>query len=135
MEAKPKTIQVPPNCDLTLGLVCVEKAEQGRTKWKMFADERFCNPAGIIQGGFLAALADSAMGATSVTWAKGKKVYSSNVEFKISFFRPVMPGIDLYCTAQVISGGRRCAFIEASITDSKDTLFAKASSTFLYTPR
>ena len=64
-------IQVPPNSELTLGAVCVDKAQAGRSVWHMAADERFANPAGTIQGGFLAALADSAMGAATITWAAG----------------------------------------------------------------
>ena len=128
-------MQVPPNCDLTLGMTCVDKAEPGRTVWRMPADERFTNPAGILQGGFLAAMADSAMGASSVTWAREKKVYSANAELKISFLRPVSPNGQLTCTAWVVSGGSRTVFLEAEITTDDGTLVAKASSTYLLTPR
>jgi len=128
-------VQVPPNCDLTLGMTCVDKAEPGRTVWRMPADERFTNPAGVLQGGFLAAMADSAMGASSVTWAREKKVYSANAELKISFLRPVSPGGQLTCTAWVVSGGSRTVFLEAEITADDGTLVAKASSTYLLSPR
>ena len=136
-------MQVPPNCDLTLGMTCVDKSEPGRTVWRMPADERFTNPAGILQGGFLAAMADSAMGASSVTWAAersdptstGRKVYSANAELKISFTRPVSPGGELTCTAWVVSGGNRAAFLEAEIVDGEGRLVAKASSTYLLSPR
>ena len=128
-------MQVPPNCDLTLGMTCVDKSEPGRTVWRMPADERFTNPAGILQGGFLAAMADSAMGASSVTWARQRKVFSANAELKISFLRPVSPGGDLTCTAWVVSGGQRAAFLEAEIVDGEGRLVAKASSTYLLSPR
>ena len=36
----------------------------------MRADERFANPAGIMQGGFLGAFADSSMGAAAVTYVR-----------------------------------------------------------------
>src|SRR5450759_3933056 len=87
-------IQVPPNCELTLGMTCIDKSEPGRTVWRMSADERFANPAGIIQGGFLSAMADSAMGAAAVTFAvaSGRKVFSSNVEMKTSFLAPTRVG-------------------------------------------
>ena len=39
----------------------------------MTADERFANPAGIVQGGFLAAFFDSAMGAAAVTFVEGRR--------------------------------------------------------------
>ena len=131
-------VQVPPNCDLTLGMVCTDKSEPGRTTWVMKADERFANPVGIIQGGFLAAFVDSAMGAASVTYAaaKERKVFSANAELKVSFLKPAKAdGRDLTCTAYVISGGNRAAFIEADVVDADGRLVAKASSTYLLTPR
>lgn len=130
-------VQVPPNCDLTLGMVCKDKSEPGTTVWVMNADERFSNPIGVIQGGFLGALADSAMGASSVSFAQreGAKVFSANAEMKISFFKPAKIGTELTCVAQVVSGGSRLAFVEAEITDSDGTTVAKASSTYLLTPR
>ncbi|HLN04878.1 MAG TPA: PaaI family thioesterase [Acidimicrobiales bacterium] len=131
-------LQVPPNCDLTLGLVCLDKSEPGRSTWQAVADERFTNPAGILQGGFLAAIADSAMGAAAVTYAAqepGRKVSSANVELKASFLRPARVGTILTCRACVISGGDRVVFCEAEISDEEDRLVAKASSTYVITPR
>jgi len=128
-------VQVPPNCDLTLGMVCVDKSEPGTTVWQMRADERFTNPVGVLQGGFLAACCDSAMGAATVTWAKGRKVFSANAEMKVSFMAPVPPGGTLTCTSKVVSGGGRVAFVEAEVTDGEGRLLVKASSTYLLTPR
>lgn len=128
-------VQVPPSCDLTLGMVCLDKSEPGRTVWRMTADERFSNPVGIMQGGFLAAFADSAMGAASVTWARDRKVFTANAEMKASFVRPVPVGAVLTCTASVISGGRRAVFVEAEVVDGEGRLVVKASSTYLLWPR
>ena len=130
-----KRVQVPPNCDLTLGMVCLDKTEPGRSVWRMVADERFGNPVGIVQGGFLAAFADSAMGAASVTFAKDRKVFSANAEMKVSFLKAVPVGTELTCTAYVISGGKRAAFVEAEVKDSDGRLLVKASSTYMLTPR
>lgn len=133
-----RRVQVPPNCDLTLGMVCTDKSEPGRSVWRMKADERFANPVGLVQGGFLAAFADSSMGAASVTYAaaQDRKVFSANAEMKISFLKPVQAdGADLTCTAYVISGGSRAAFVEADVVDAAGRLVAKASSTYLLTPR
>ena len=108
-------MQVPPNSDLTLGMVCLDKTTAGRCIWRMTADERFANPAGIMQGGFLGAFADSAMGAAAVTFVQGRKVFAANAEMKVSFLAPVPPGATLICTAEVIAGGSRVAFVEASV--------------------
>jgi uncharacterized protein (TIGR00369 family) len=131
-------MQVPPNCDLTLGLVCVDKSEPGRTVWQMKADERFANPAGVVQGGFLGALCDSAMGASAVTYARRdgeRRVFSANAEMKTSFVRPVRPGALLTCLATVVSGGDRVVFCEAEVRDEQGQLVAKATSTYVVTPR
>jgi uncharacterized protein (TIGR00369 family) len=135
MPPSDRRVQVPPNCDLTLGMVCIDKSEPGRSVWQMTADERFSNPVGIVQGGFIAAFADSAMGAASVTFARERKVFSANAEMKISFVKPAQVGALLTCTAYTISGGSRAAFIEADVTDESGRLIAKASSTYLLTPR
>lgn len=128
---------MPAASELTLGLTCVDKSEPGRTVWRMRADERFANPAGIIQGGFIGAMADSAMGSATVTFARasGRRVFSSNVEMKTTFMVPVPVGTLLECRAQVVSGGARVAFAEAEVVDDRGRIVARASSTYLFTPR
>jgi uncharacterized protein (TIGR00369 family) len=129
-------IQIPPNCEVTLGMTCVDKAQPGRTVWRMLADDRFANPVGIIQGGFLSAMADSAMGSATITFtrAAGRKAFSSSIEMKTSFFAPARVGTMLECTAQVVHGGARVAFAEAEIVDDQGIVIARASSSYLFTP-
>jgi len=138
-------MQVPPNSDLTLGMVCLDKATPGVCTWRMTADERFANPAGIMQGGFLGAFADSAMGAAAVTFVRGRKVFAANAEMKISFLAPVPAGAVLTCTAEVVSGGNTVAFVEASLWagsgggagegDPAERLVARANSTYILRSR
>lgn len=128
-------VQVPPNCDLTLGMVCIKKDEPGITVWTMTAEERFCNPVGMLQGGFLGAFCDSAMGASSITSARDRKIYSANAEMKISFLRPVPMGSFLTCTATAISSGARVAFVEADVVDQDGRLVARATSTYMLRDR
>jgi acyl-coenzyme A thioesterase PaaI-like protein len=132
-------------------MICVDKSVPGTTVWRAGADERFCNPAGIIQGGFLAAICDSAMGASALTFAKDRKVFARNAEIKVSFLAAVAPARMLECVAKVISGGRSAAFIEAELSDigvfgpgpiatwqgsgEPGRLVAKATSTYLYADR
>jgi uncharacterized protein (TIGR00369 family) len=117
-------------------MVCVDKTTPGRCIWRMTADERFANPAGIMQGGFLGAFADSAMGAAAVTFVQGRKVFAANAEKKVSFLAPVPPGATLICTAEVITGGSRVAFVEASVValDAPDPLPATDATSTTGTP-
>lgn len=128
-------MQVPPNSDLTLGMRCLDKTEPGHTVWEMTADERFANPAGIMQGGFVGAFCDSAMSTAAVTFVGGRKVVAANVEMKVSFLAPVAIGTVLTADAVVVAGGRRVAFAEVSVTGDDGRLVARASSTYLFTER
>ncbi len=132
MPPKPR---VPANCDLTLGIRCVDKTEPGVTVWTMTPAEQFANPAGVVQGGFITAFADTAMASATITNLQGRKAYTANAELKISFLRAARVGEPLACTARVIGGGQRVAFVEAEVTDQVGALVAKASSTYVLTPR
>lgn len=127
--------RVPPNCDMTLGVTCTDESEPGVTVWRMPAAEHMANPMGVVQGGFVAAFADSAMVTATMTNLQGRKAVTANTELKISFIRGAQIGQNLTCTARVIGGGRRVTFVEAEITDASGRLIAKASSTYLVTPR
>ena len=125
------TLQVPPNCDLTLGLRCVDKSVPGSSTWEMRADERFANPGGVIQGGFLAAMLDSSMGASAVTSLKGRRARVANAEMKVSFLRAAKVGSLLRCEANTIEAGATVIFVEARISDEAGRLIATASSTYI----
>ena len=118
-------------------MICADKSEPGVTVWEMYCDDRFANPVNKVQGGFIAAMADSAMGASSISFAQreGRKVYSANAEMKVSFFRPAPVGCRLTCRAEVVSGGTRVAFVEATIHSDDGILVARATSTYIITPR
>jgi uncharacterized protein (TIGR00369 family) len=128
-------LQIPPNCDLTLGMVCTDKTTPGSTTWRVRVDERFLNPAGVVQGGFLAAILDSAMGASAVTVVGERKVIVANTEMKVSFLRSAKLGDVLTCVATVLKPGRVVSFLEAKIVDQDQRLVATASSTYLVKER
>lgn len=132
---RPNRIKIPPDCDLTLGLVCIDKAEDGVTAWQMQAEQRFTNPGGTIQGGFLAAMADSAMAVAAVTANRGRKVHVTNTDIQVRYISPAHVGSTLTCTARTLAVRRRVAFVEAEIVDDDDRLIAKATSTFLVSER
>jgi uncharacterized protein (TIGR00369 family) len=124
-------LQVPPNCDLTLGLRCVDKTVPGATVWEMRADERFANPAGIIQGGFLAAMLDSSMGASAVTALRGRKANVANAEMKVSYLRPAKIGGILRCETQTTHAGSTVLFLEGRVLDGSGNVVATATSSYI----
>ncbi len=128
-------LQVPPNCDLTLGMTCVEKSVPGETQWRVLVDERFLNPVGVVQGGFLTAMLDSAMGASVVTALEPRRVVVANTNLQASFLRPVKPGEQLTVTARVQKLGRSVAFLAGIIVNDRGACVVTASSTYLIKER
>ena len=88
----------------------------------------YCNSAGNLQGGMLAALADALLGAASAAHLPDDH-YPALAEMKISILRPAPAGATLTGTGRVIKSGRRVLFVEAEITGPDGKLVAKASGT------
>ena len=92
-------------------------------------DGRFANPTGVVHGGVLMGLADSAMGLT-VTGLLAAGQAGTNTDFQMRFLRPVKDG-RLVATARVVRRGRRTLVLECDVADAAGKLVARASSGFL----
>ena len=88
----------------------------------------YCNTAGNLQGGMLAAFADTALGAACSAYLSEDR-YPALAEMKISIFRPASEGSRLTATGRMVKPGKRVMFTEAEIKDSEGRLIAKASGT------
>jgi uncharacterized protein (TIGR00369 family) len=130
-------VQIPPNCEVTLGMTCIDKSQPGKAVYRMAVAAQFANPVGVLQGGFLAAMADSAMGAATITHAKaaGRRVYTASIDMRVSFLAPARVGAVLECTAVVVQGGARVAFAEADIVDEAGVAVARACASYIYTEK
>lgn len=92
-------------------------------------DGRFANPAGVLHGGVLMGLADSAMGLT-VTGLLAEGQAGTNTDLQMRFLRPTKHG-RLTATARVVRRGRRTLVLECDVADAAGKLVARASSSFL----
>ena len=109
-----------------LGLHLVE-AEQGHAVITMTVQPEYLNPAGLVHGGVLFALADSAGANAAVSY--GSQVVTVNSEIK--YMRPALGSTKtLTGTAREIKHGRTISFYEVSITTDDDTEVARVSLTF-----
>ena len=88
----------------------------------------YCNTAGNLQGGMLAAFADTALGAACSAYLPEDR-YPALAEMKISIFRPALEGSRLTVTGRMVKPGKRVMFTAAEIKDSDGRLIAKASGT------
>jgi uncharacterized protein (TIGR00369 family) len=115
-----------------LGLRLVE-AERGRTLLEMPATEAMANHQGVCHGGFLATLADSAMGAALATVLPEGERHMS-FDLKLSFMRPVRIGETVRATGSVAHHGRRTAVGECRYEVDGQLAGTASASFIVYLP-
>jgi uncharacterized protein (TIGR00369 family) len=112
-----------------------ELAEEGRVIFSMLPAEFQYNTMGVVHGGAIATLVDTALGcAVLSTMPQGAS--HTTVELHMNFVRPVTEATGrITCEAIVLHSGRRIATAEAKVRDEAGTLYAHASTTCsVFTP-
>jgi uncharacterized protein (TIGR00369 family) len=110
----------------------LEAAEPGRAVLRMKVRPRHRQVHGVVHGGILAALADTAGGlATYMSVPRGARV--ATLEMKINYLEAVERGT-LTAEARVIRLGRNFAVVEADVRDQDARLVARALMTFSHQP-
>jgi len=103
------------------------KIEDGSSQCRLEVTESLLNPYGVVHGGVIYSLADTAMGgALYSTMSEEERCVT--VEMKVAYFRPATDGT-LNCTAEVVHRSKRLGYLESEVK-SGDRLVAKASATF-----
>ncbi|MEQ8451920.1 MAG: PaaI family thioesterase [Nitratireductor sp.] len=90
------------------------------------------NFGGVIQGGFLVAMMDDAMGFNAFISMDMKNAQAS-IDIHTHFFRPVAYG-RTEVEARIVRAGRNVAFVEAELFDKDGILAARAVSSTKLTP-
>lgn len=89
--------------------------------------DEFTNPMGNIQGGFVAAMLDDAMGPALVATLPPDE-FAPTLEMKVTFLEPARVG-PLWAHGRVVKRATRHAFVEGELVDGDGTLIARASAT------
>jgi len=114
-----------PPCSRMLGFELIEAdAASGTASIRFQAQAAFCNPAGQIQGGFLAAMLDDSMGPAVVIASRGER-YPVTISLTVTFLTPASPG-PIIGRAQVRQLGRTVGCVEASLEDANGVELARA---------
>ncbi len=117
----------PPPIATTIGSRLISAAG-GEAVFRCTPDESFLNPLGLIHGGLLCVLMDSAMGVAVMTQARDGTAYAS-IELKISYLKPVpWDGRELEVRGTALRVGRRVAFAEAHAYDADGALVGHGTS-------
>ena len=89
------------------------------------ADQRFTNPGGTVQGGFLAAMLDDTQGPALFGHTNGE-AYAPTIDFTVSFLKEARPG-DFVAKGRVVRLGKTIAFTEAELFDEAGDMVARAT--------
>jgi uncharacterized protein (TIGR00369 family) len=117
-----------PPAAVTLGWeLAAINPEEGTIEVVFAATDAFLNPAGVVQGGFLAAMLDDTMGPALVA-GLGPGDFAPTTDLHVQFLRHARPG-RLVGRGRVVRRGRDVAFLAGELVDEQGAVVAMASAT------
>jgi len=123
------TLPRPPIAQL-MGFSLVE-VEPGLAVFECTPDESVYNPIGLVHGGLVCTLADSAAGCAVQSTLEAGVAYTS-IDINVTYLRPVTKDTGLIrATGRVTKPGRRVAYATVEVADRTGKLVAQATSSCL----
>lgn len=119
------SVPMPPASTLLGWTLRAIDPDAGTIEVGFTADARFLNPAGTVQGGFLAAMLDDTHGPALFAMTGGE-IYAPTIDFTVSFIKPAPPG-RFVGKGRVVNLGRTIAFTEAELFDESGELVARGT--------
>jgi uncharacterized protein (TIGR00369 family) len=117
----------PPACAKTLGIEFTAiDGERGTIEVKFEAKPEFLNPAGQVQGGFLAAMLDDTMGPALVATLDAGE-FAPTVNLNVQFHRPAKVGA-LKGIGRVVMRGKEICQLSGELLQN-DKVVATATAT------
>jgi uncharacterized protein (TIGR00369 family) len=120
---------IPPVAEL-VGFRLTE-VDDGRAVFTMDVGEHQYNPIGMVHGGIVATLLDSAMGVAVHSALKPGEAYTT-LEFKINFVRALTIAVpQVISEARLTHKGRTTAISEGTVVDAEGRVYARGTCTCL----
>ena len=117
----------PPPSSRLLGWRLLDaRPKEGWIRIGFDGKQDFCNPAGFVQGGMLAAMLDDTMGPAVFAMTEGR-LYTATIGLTVNFLSPARPG-PIAGEAKVTQLGKTVAFVEGRLMAEDGTLLATATS-------
>ncbi|NWG03189.1 MAG: PaaI family thioesterase [Syntrophaceae bacterium] len=110
-----------------LGMKVLE-IKEGTSRIEMPFRKKLTHPLGIVHGGAIASLADSAVAMALISLVKLSNRITT-IEFKINFFIPVSNG-KLTAQARIIHKGSKIAVGDVEVRNEHGQLVAKVMATY-----
>jgi uncharacterized protein (TIGR00369 family) len=122
-------LPVPPALR-TLGIEPIDAAP-GHVSFRLEPAEFHLNPFGLVHGGVLATLLDTAMGCAVHSLLPAATAYVTG-DLNVRFLRPGLISTgSIVCTGDVVHAGTSSMVAEARVVDERDRVIAVAGSTCL----
>jgi len=107
----------------------LEQAERGSATLRLNIRDELRQIHGVMHGGAIATLIDTATAFAIVTLLEDKERFST-VDLMVNYLRPLQEGTAT-ATARVLRAGRRLITVSADVFDDGGNLAATALSTYL----
>ena len=117
----------PPAAELLGFRLIAIDPDAGTIEVAFTATELFLNPAGTVQGGFLAAMLDDTLGPALVA-TLGDGEWAPTTDLHVQFLRPAAPG-ELQGHGRIVRRGKDVAFMAGELRDGDGELVATATAT------
>jgi uncharacterized protein (TIGR00369 family) len=101
--------------------------------WEYTVNPAHYNPYGVLHGGVVMALLDSAMGHAVADKVHAQGRFNAAAQMNVNFLAPVRTGV-LRARARVIKVGKRLAVVEATAVDGDGAAIATATATHSLLP-
>jgi uncharacterized protein (TIGR00369 family) len=108
----------------------LREVEPGRVKAEFASRPEFMNAAGVVQGGFIAAMLDDVMGAAALSTCEAGQT-AVTLEIKTSFVRPAAPG-KFVGEGKLAHRTKSVAFAEGALRDADGELVATGTATLRF---
>ena len=118
----------PPSAAVLLGWRLVDvDPDAGTIEVAFNATDQFLNPAGHIQGGFLAAMLDDTLGPALVA-TLDENQWAPTIDLHVQFLTPATPG-ELRGRGRIVRRGRDIAFLAGDLVNARGDIVATATAT------
>lgn len=121
------TIPLPPAAALLCWTLREIDPDQGTIEVGFALDQRFVNPFGAIQGGFVAAMLDDTLG-PALAATLDPDQFAPTASLHVQYVAPAMPG-EFVGYGHVVRCGRGMAFLAGHLIDAEGTMVATANAT------
>jgi acyl-CoA thioesterase len=113
--------------------MAVEAGRDGIALARLTTGDEHRNPHGTVHGAVLFALADTAIGAATMSVLDDAH-WCASIDVQLRFLRPVFAG-PVEARAEVLRAGERVVHSEARLVDGDGELVAHATGAFAVLPR